>query len=86
MKLFRHIRENQLFYKTYFKLGMDGRFQITEYDVHLAAAYYDNQQIAYHMEFFRNGLNAVIKKWLQNDCKESPEEIYSVITSEYRAK
>ena len=24
LKLFRHIRENQLFYKTYFKLGMEG--------------------------------------------------------------
>lgn len=71
LKLFRHIYENQIFYKTYFKLGSDGRFQLTEYDIHQAVAYYDNQYIAYHMEFFRNGLNAIIKKWLQNDCQES---------------
>ncbi|WP_343208592.1 TetR/AcrR family transcriptional regulator [Anaerolentibacter hominis] len=33
LKLFQHIRENQIFYKTYFKLGIDGRFQITEYRI-----------------------------------------------------
>ena len=86
LKLFRHIRENQIFYRTYFKLGMDGRFQITEYDIHQAAAYYDNRHIEYHMEFFRSGLNAVIKKWLQNDCRESPEEILSIIEAEYTAR
>lgn len=86
LKLFRHIRDNQLFYKTYFKLGVDGRFQLTEYDVRLAAAYYGNESIEYHVEFFRNGLNAVIKKWLQNDCRESPEEIQQIIASEYRGK
>lgn len=86
LKLFCHIRENQLFYKTYFKLGTDGRFQITEYDIHQAAAYYNNQYIEYHMEFFRNGLNAIIKMWLRNGCKETPEEIASIIMAEYTAK
>ena len=65
LKLFCHIRDNQLFYKTYFKLGVDGRFQLTEYDIRQAAAYYGDENIEYHVEFFRNGLNAVIKKWLQ---------------------
>lgn len=86
LKLFRHIRENPLFYKTYFKLGMDGRFQITEYDVHQAAAYYQNQHIDYHMEFFRSGLNALIKMWLRNDCRETPEEMVEILLSEYRPK
>ena len=86
LKLFRHIQENQLFYKTYFKLGMDGKFQITEYDIHQAAAYYNNQHIEYHVEFFRNGLNAVIKLWLRNGCQESPEEIASIIAAEYAPK
>ena len=86
LKLFRHIYENQIFYQTYFKLGIDGRFQITEYDIHQAAAYYDKQHIEYHIEFFRNGLNAVIKKWLQNGCQETPEEICSIISAEYTSK
>lgn len=86
LKLFRHIKENQIFYKTYFKLGMDGKFQITEYDIHQAAAFYDNQQIEYHMEFFRSGLNAIIKMWLQNGCKESPEEMFAILVAEYQPK
>lgn len=86
LRLLRHIRENQLFYKAYFKLGLDGRFRLTEYNTQMAAAYYDGQYIEYHIEFFRNGFNAVIKKWLQNDCRETPEEIYSIIVSEYTGR
>ena len=86
LKLFRHIRENQIFYQTYFKLGLDGKFQITEYDIRQAAAYYDNRYIDYHVEFFRNGFNAMIKKWLKNGCRESPEEMFSILKAEYTAK
>lgn len=83
LKLFHHIKENQLFYKTYFKLGVDGTFRLTEYDVAAATEYYRDENIEYHVEFFRNGLNAVIKKWLANDCREAPEAIRAVISSEY---
>lgn len=86
LKLFQHIKENQLFYKTYFKLGLEKPLRITDYDLKQANKYYENQYIEYHLEFFRNGLNAVIKKWLQNDCAESPEEIYSIIVREYALK
>lgn len=86
LKLFRHIYENQLFYRTYFKLGLDGRFQVTEYDVRQAAEYYPEEDIDYHIEFFRAGLNAVIKKWLREGCRETPEEICAVIEAEYRGK
>lgn len=86
LRLLRHIQENQLFYKAYFKLGLDGRFQITEYNTQMAAAYYNDQYLEYHIEFFRNGFNAVIKKWLQNDCRETPEEIFAVIVSEYAGR
>lgn len=85
-KLFVHIKENQIFYKTYFKLGVDGKFRLTEYDIQQAVEYYRNENIEYHVEFFRNGLNAVIKKWLANDCKEDPQVICDVIISEYGMK
>lgn len=38
------------------------------------------------MEFFRNGLNAIIKMWLQNGCKESPEELFEILVAEYQPK
>ena len=83
LKLFYHIRDNQLLYRTYFKLNPGNQLQVFGYDIQEAAAYYNNKYIEYHIEFFGNGLNAVIRRWLKNDCRETPEEIFSVIVSEY---
>lgn len=84
LKLFRHIKENPLFYKTYFKLNSDGKLRFAMYDMEEAMHRFDNEHIEYHIAFFANGLNAVIKKWLENDCKETPEEIFSIIRDEYK--
>ncbi|RGY99465.1 TetR-like C-terminal domain-containing protein [Clostridium sp. AM58-1XD] len=84
LKLFYHIRENQLFYNTYFKLNFDLNVQITNYDKALAEKYYDLENIEYHMEFFRAGITAVIKRWLKGGCVLSPEEVFEIIKSEYR--
>ena len=86
LKLFRHINDNQIFYKTYFKLDRDKHFIITKYDTNLAKKFYDDKYIDYHMEFFMAGLNAIIKKWLNNGCKESPEEIDQILKEEYKNK
>ncbi len=86
LKLFRHIKDNQIFYKTYFKLNRDKHFIIKEYDTNLAKEFYDNKYIDYHMEFFMAGLNAIVKKWLNNGCKESPEEINKILKDEYKSK
>ena len=32
------------------------------------------------------GLNTIIKKWLNNNCKESPEEMVKIITTKYKNK
>ena len=86
LNMFRYIKENQIFFKTYFKLESITMSLPTEYHVELAKKYYDNKFIDYHIEFFRAGLNAVIKKWLNSGCKETPEEINDIITSEYKNK
>ena len=86
LKLFKHIKDNQIFYKTYFKLKMDQNLITQEYDYQLSKELYDDKYIDYHMEFFKAGLNAIIKKWLSNGCKESPEEIESILKSEYLTK
>lgn len=86
LQLFQLIYENQLLYKTYFKLGFDNQYNIIGYDTKLAEKEFDNRFIAYHCEFFRNGLTAIIKTWLNGGCKETPEEMNEVITSEYRGR
>ncbi|MGM9877002.1 MAG: TetR-like C-terminal domain-containing protein [Bacilli bacterium] len=86
LNMFRYIKDNQIFFKTYFKLESISMNIPTQYNIKLAEKYYDNKFIDYHIEFFRAGLNAIIKKWLNNGCKETPEEISEIITSEYKNK
>lgn len=85
LKLFKHIKNNQLFYKTYFKLEPQS-IPMYQYDINLSKLLYNDEFIDYHIEFFKAGLNAVIKKWLDNNCNESPEEIMHIIETEYKNK
>ena len=86
LNMFRYIKENQIFFKTYFKLEEISMNPPTQYRIELAEKYYDNKFIDYHIEFFRAGLNAIIKKWLNSGSKETPEEINEIIISEYKNK
>lgn len=83
LKLFRHIKDNQIFYKTYFKLGYDNNYKNFRYDTALAHKHFQNKFIEYHMEFFKAGITQIIKIWLKGGCKESPEDMFEIIKSEY---
>ena len=84
LKLFKHIKNNQLFYKTYFKLGIDYMWD-SSYNIkdEMIKWYGNSNYSEYHIIFFRAGINAVIQKWLNNGWKESPEEIEKIIKDEY---
>lgn len=85
LKLFKHIKENQIFYNTYFKLGFDilpDGIPIEEKEI--IRWYGSVINTDYHVEFFKAGLNAILKKWLKGGCKESPEEINEVLIREYK--
>lgn len=86
LKLFQHIKDNQIFYKTYFKLGYNNNYKIIQYDTVLARRYFQNRFIEYHMEFFKAGITQIIKIWLKSGCKESLEDIDEIIKSEYRGR
>ncbi|MBQ4110906.1 MAG: TetR/AcrR family transcriptional regulator [Clostridia bacterium] len=84
--MFRHIYENQFLYRIYFKLGYDEQHQTYVYDISRAESDFDGKYIKYHIEFFRNGLNSIIKMWLNGNCAESPEEMAEILKSEYRGR
>ena len=86
LRLFYHIKENQMLYRAYFKLGTLFSVDEMHYDSEQAEKYFNNEYIDYHIEFFYNGINAVIKKWLDGGCKESPEKIEYIIKSEYKGR
>ena len=71
LKLFRHIKENQIFYQTYFKLGYDNQYKIIAYDTDLARVHFQNKFVAYHMEFFKAGITQTIKLWLKMVAKKA---------------
>lgn len=72
LKLFQHMQENQIFYRTYFKLNMDKVTKLSEYeyDIHLAKEIYEDKHIEYHiaflwldlMQLLKNGFIMVVKK------------------------
>ena len=84
-KILKHIYENQSLYRSCFKLGMEER-PVLHYDINAAAGYFGNQYIRYHIEFFRGGFNRIVKLWLEDGCKESPETIAEIIHQEYKAR
>lgn len=86
LMMFRHIKENQIFYKTYFKLCYDEKHLVSVYDTRRAEKEQIDRNLKYHIEFFRNGLNAIIKLWLAGGCQESPEEMAQVLKQEYRGR
>ncbi len=84
LKLFSHIKDNQILYRTYFKLGYD-----SEHYGNLGMIKRDNntfpkKHLEYHIEFHKAGINAIIKKWLNGGCVETPEEMKEIVENEYR--
>lgn len=88
LKLYTHIKDNQLFYKTYFKLDIDKSKPMSDAisDAEMIRFFGSSKNKHYHIIFFKAGLNAVIKEWLANGCQESPEEIDQIIKNEYNKK
>ena len=88
LKLFKHIKENQIYYNTMFKLNFD----FTDYcnsptNTEEAIKYLGtDKNLEYHIAFFKAGISAIIKKWLLNGCKESPEDMTEIIKIEYKGK
>lgn len=86
LRMFTHIKENQIFYTTYFKLCYDETHKISIYDSRRAEREQIDRNVKYHIEFFRSGLNTIIKMWLADGCRESPEEMADILKSEYRGR
>ena len=88
LKLFQHIYDNQIFYKTYFKLNMniDATLINSSISNEMEKFYGSDKHLEYHIDFFKAGLNAILTRWLNNGCIETPEEINEIIISEYKKK
>ena len=85
LNLFVHIKSKRELYSLYFKLGYDKKLE-KKLNKANPEALVRERNIDYRVEFFRNGLNAIIKIWLENGCKESPEMMLDILILEYRGR
>lgn len=85
LELLRHIKKHQELYGFYFALGYESRdLQLIEFsDLNVSIR---EDTFDYHIEFFKNGFNAIVKMWLKKGCKESPEQIFDILLYEYRGR
>lgn len=83
IKLFKHVKENQIFYNTYFKLGYDSMHTVDLGLLTQENMLFPEKDMTYHIEFHKAGLNAIIKKWLASGCDKSPEAMVKILQDEY---
>ena len=86
VKFFKHIYDNQILYRVYFKLNYSQNPPYFVLDLTRSGIAFEDEYIDYHMEFFKSGITAIIKKWLGSGCKETPEEMADIIKSESRGR
>lgn len=81
------IKDNPLFFKTYFKLANENDALTFGYDEDFASYFYkDKKYLDYHLTFFYAGFNAIVKKWINNGFKETPEVMNKILEDEYKNK
>lgn len=91
-KMFEFIKENKIFYKAYLKYGVESfveremyaKFKIPLLNVAKSQKFiYNEWELDYQMRFFGGGLKAMCARWLEKDCRETPEQMAKLIRSQY---
>ena len=85
LRLFQHIAENQDLYRSYFKLGYVHQNDMKLYDLYIQQ-HLQEEYIDYHITFFQNGFNGIVKKWLDRGCQESPQHMTDILLAEYQGR
>ena len=86
--LFAYVADHAWFYGPHLRHGGSisvlGRFEGSPL---LEGAPLDrgNEGIGYRLAFFRGGVTALIARWLDRGCPESPGQMCDVLANEYRA-
>ena len=93
--LFEFVREHRLFYRLYF--GAAGRSGVigvawdllqdkTEGLSYEQFGYRNEEELKYHGEFFIYGLTAMLRRWIERDCPETPRELFDILARQYNQR
>ena len=86
LQLFTHIQENQTLYRLYFKLGYEPKNNMRLCDMCIQEQFLNEELMDYHIAFFKNGFNAIVRKWLNGGCQETPQQMTAVLLTEYHGR
>ena len=86
-RLARYVSEYQHFYRVYLNKNMDGSMEdgfqaIWETRLKprfLAAGITDERRMLYYFHYVRAGMTTVLRLWLEDGCRETPEEIAKIL-------
>lgn len=91
VEMFSFVRDNKYFYKAFLNIPYT---TFAEHDTkakcleHVGKGYELKSSIDmglfYRASFFGAGIKEMCRLWLENDCKESPEEMASLLLEEYK--
>jgi len=89
---FTFIKEHRVFYKAFAASGSQSftaadmlkkqKEHFKQFTFRQSINYTD-AEMDYHLHWFGGGLKAICGRWIQNNCKESPEEMAKIIHDEY---
>jgi len=92
VSLFSFVKENKEFYKLYLSsssrsgtigIAWDMLHEWTESISYHQFGYKNEEEMKYHGEFFINGLSAMLRRWVELDCPESPQQMYEYLKRQH---
>ena len=91
-QVFAFVREYQAFYTVYLgqmhRAGVIGvawdllKERTTQLD-YARLGYRSQAELEYVGIFFINGLTAMLRRWLETDCQETPQELVDILAKQY---
>lgn len=97
VKLFYYIRENRQMFKSLMNYYSSRRYGFADFPSNILpikmerhvreimeeCGYDDKESVLYSYVFFTEGLKAMIYRWLERGCAESPEKMWEIVSREY---
>ena len=92
-RLARYVADYHKFYRIYLQKHLDGSMEagFQRYweshlkPVFLRAGVTDERRMLYYYQFVKAGVMTVLKLWLEDGCRESPEEIARILRTMLRS-
>ena len=89
LALFSHVRAHAAFYRAHLRRGGHIKALSEAFSpsaLMRAFPSYTPEELAYHLEFFRGGVEALALHWIEGGCKETSEDMCLILVREYEAR